>query len=167
MSEKSGVTKSWSWPGKAVTRAHDAEAVRKVFGIELPRIRIPLVAARTRALDPEAVAVAVPRSGLVSGPVAPSVFLQQAVAGELIENLSAEIAVQIDRIGCRCPNPEGGAIGESRRAGRRLRRDVLLGKHGSHSLRHCAAHFDYRTTTGCVPAQQRDRRMQNFRRLVP
>jgi len=87
-------------------------------------------------LNPEAIAVSISRAVLVSGPVASLVFLQQTLVRELIENLSAKYSVQINRSGLRRPDPKGGAVREQRRAGRRLRRNVLLGKHGLLSLQH-------------------------------
>src|SRR5260370_41145639 len=70
------------------------------------------------------------RAVLVSGPVAPRILLQPTVVGELVENLSAKNAEQINRVSCRRPDPEGGAVGTKRRAVRCLRRNLRLGKHG-------------------------------------
>jgi len=127
------------------------------------------VAARACALDPETITIAIARAGLVSGPVASLVFLQQTVVRELIENLSAKNAVQIDRCGFRRPDPKGCAISTERRAGWRLRRNVLLGKHGLLSLQHCYRRqllrsigvafrrAEHRTTRECPPARRRFR----------
>lgn len=107
------------------------------------------MAARACAFNPETIAVAVPRAGLVSGPVASPVFLQQAVVGEPIENFSAKNPVQVNRSGFRRPDPEGRAVRDKRRASWRLRRNVLLGKHGLLSLHHCHRP-DRRQLLGCT-----------------
>ncbi len=103
-------------PGKAAG-AQDGKAVRKVLRLEFARAGVALGAARACALDPETIAVAIFSACLVSGPVAPRILLQQAVVGELFENLSAKNAVQIDRGGLRRPDPKGCAIRSQRRAG--------------------------------------------------
>ena len=104
-------------PGKSVRGAHDAKAVRKVWRARVRARRVALVAAGALALDPEAIAVAVARAVLVSGPVAARILLQQTVVGELIENLSAKDAVQIDR--ARPPAPRPGRWRRRRPASRR------------------------------------------------
>ena len=112
-------------PGKAGA-AQNAKTVRKIFGIELAGARVALMAAGALALHPEAIAVAVARAVLVSGPVAARVFLHQPLVGELVEHLSAKNAMQIDRLGLRRPEPKGRAFRIERRAGRRLRGNMRL-----------------------------------------
>src|SRR5258708_27884606 len=107
-------------PGKARARADGGKAVRETVRIEFARAGVALIAARSLALDPEPIAIAVAGSALKAGPVAALVLPQQPVVGGLIVCQLSEHAVQVDRLGLRRPDLERRAAGLQRRADRRL-----------------------------------------------